>query len=125
MLRFLLLGLLVQAAPAGQSSSERPRKNPFSHTRESVERGRQLYGKHCTPCHDPKGKPLLPRDPGATRPADLTRPADWVHGASDAEVFDTIREGTEEMRGFGDKLADEEIWRIVHFLRSLAPKESR
>jgi mono/diheme cytochrome c family protein len=104
------------------SLAQEPRTNPFPQTRKSIDLGRQIYLKHCVKCHDPKGKPIVPEDPGATRPADLTQPKDWVHGTRDHEMLDTLRDGTEEMPGFKDKLRDEEIWRVIHFLRSLWPK---
>jgi len=105
------------------SLAQEPRTNPFPQTRKSIDLGRQIYLKHCVKCHDPKGKPIVPEDPGATRPADLTQPKDWVHGTRDHEMLDTLRDGTEEMPGFKDKLRDEEIWRVIHFLRSLWPKD--
>jgi mono/diheme cytochrome c family protein len=105
------------------SLAQEPRTNPFPQTRKSIDLGRQIYLKHCVKCHDPKGKPIVPEDPGATRPADLTQPKDWVHGTRDHEMLDTLRDGTEEMPGFKDKLRDEDIWRVIHFLRSLWPKD--
>jgi mono/diheme cytochrome c family protein len=114
------LCLALANASFGQAS----RKNPFPQTRRSIDLGRQIYLKHCVTCHDSKGKPVIPEDPGAARPADLTQPKDWVHGTRDDEMFETLREGTEEMPGFKDKLRDEEIWRVIHFLRSLWPKDS-
>jgi mono/diheme cytochrome c family protein len=111
-------------ALANASFAQASRTNPFPQTRKSIDLGRQIYLKHCVKCHDRKGKPIVPEDPGATRPADLTQPKDWVHGTRDHEMFDTLRDGTEEMPGFKDKLRDEDIWRVIHFLRSLWPKGS-
>ena len=99
--------------------------NPFPHTIKSIAAGRQLYLKHCTNCHDPKGKPVVPADSGAALPADLTQPKNWVHGMTDPEMFDTLMEGTEEMAGFKDKLRANEIWHVIHFVRSLWPRDQR
>ena len=120
MLRTSVLVWLLAGSPTPQA-----RTNPFPHTARSIEAGRRIYLEHCTRCHDAKGKPVLPTDPGATRPADLTRPKEWEHGMTDGEMFDTLREGTEEMAGFKDKLSDDEIWRVIHFVRSLWPEELR
>ena len=122
----LLLWLAIAACtPFFQMPRERPRANPFPHTTKSIQVGRQIYLKHCATCHDPKGKPVVPADPGAARPADLTQPKNWVHGMTDPEIFDTLMEGTEEMAGFKDKLRDNEVWHVVHFVRSLWPREQR
>jgi len=99
--------------------------NPFPETSASIEAGRRIYVAQCTQCHDAKGKPVVPAEPGATKPADLTRPKDWVHGMSAAAMFETLREGTEEMAGFKGKLRDEEIWRVIIFVRSLWPEDLR
>ena len=112
----LLLGLAVWLQTAA---------NPFPETPASIAAGRRVYVTHCTQCHDVKGKPVVPAEPGATKPADLTRPKDWVHGMSAAAMFETLREGTEEMAGFKEKLRDEEIWRVILFVRSLWPEEMR
>ena len=45
---------------------------------------------------------------------------DWLHGGSDAQIFHTISAGVEGTRmvAFGGALPDEEIWRIIAYLRS-------
>jgi mono/diheme cytochrome c family protein len=120
----LLLWLAIaNPTPFFQAPTERPHTNPFPHTTRSIQVGRQIYLNHCTNCHDSKGKPVLPADSGAARPADLTRPKNWVHGMTDPEMFDTIMEGTEEMTGFKDKLRDNDVWYVIHFVRSLWPRK--
>lgn len=122
----LLLWLALAACDAFfQTPRERPRTNPFPHTAKSIQVGRQIYLKHCANCHDLMGKPVLPADPGAARPADLTQPKNWVHGMTDPEMFDTLMEGTEEMAGFRDKLRDNDIWYVIHFVRSLWPRNQK
>lgn len=122
---FLLWLAIATCAPFFQTPPERSRTNPFPHTAKSIQMGRQLYLKHCASCHDPNGKPVVPVDPGAARPADLTQPKNWVHGMTDPEMFDTLMEGTEEMAGFKDKLRDNEIWHVIHFVRSLWPRNQK
>jgi hypothetical protein len=45
----------------------------------------------------------------------------WQHRGSDGEIFLVIRDGvTADMQGDGDKIADEDIWHLVDYIRSLA-----
>ncbi|MDE2905752.1 MAG: c-type cytochrome [Acidobacteriota bacterium] len=47
----------------------------------------------------------------------------WQHGSSDGEIFAVIRDGVGPdfaMDAFGGPLADEEIWHVVNYIRSLA-----
>jgi mono/diheme cytochrome c family protein len=45
---------------------------------------------------------------------------DWLHGGSDAEVFHTISQGVPGTRmvAFGGAIPDDDIWRIVAYLKS-------
>jgi mono/diheme cytochrome c family protein len=44
----------------------------------------------------------------------------WLHGGSDAEIFQTISKGVpgSRMMPFGGALKDPDIWRLVGYLRS-------
>ena len=55
------------------------------------------------------------------RPSNLADPL-WRHGGSDGEIFVAIRDGIGPdfaMDAFGGPLADEEIWHVVNYVRSL------
>jgi mono/diheme cytochrome c family protein len=104
---------------------EGARANRFPYTHRSIDAGRQIYLKHCVACHNPKGKPVPRADPGATRPADLTMPEEWVHGMKDHEMLDTLLDGTEEMLGFRGKLPEDDLWHVIRFVQSLWPEELR
>jgi mono/diheme cytochrome c family protein len=56
-------------------------------------------------------------------PADFTD-ADWVHGGTDGEIFAMIRDGARgtAMRGFATRMKPEEMWNVVNYMRTLAPK---
>lgn len=45
---------------------------------------------------------------------------DWLHGGSEAEIFHTITHGVPGTRmvAFGGAIPDEDIWRIVAYLKS-------
>lgn len=44
----------------------------------------------------------------------------WSHGSSDQEIFDTVSGGVPatQMQAFGGKLPDEDLWKLVAYLRS-------
>ena len=96
------------------------------YTRKSIARGKQFYLTSCVECHDQDGKGLGRRDFSGTPPSDLTDPSVWLHGASPAAIFATIRDCTkEDMPPFKGKLKDADIWHIVNFVRSLWPEDKR
>ena len=98
-------------------------KNPITTSAESVAMGKQAYTRLCAPCHGTSaegsaGNDLIPASP------DLTD-AMWDHGATDGEVFASIKNGIApefNMTPFKDRLKDDEIWNVVNYLRSIAKK---
>jgi mono/diheme cytochrome c family protein len=99
-------------------------KNPVSANAASIAAGRKLFEAQCASCHgttgkgDGKGGALL-KPP----PADLTDAA-WKHGNSDGEIFALIRDGAKQtgMRAYGGRIAPQDIWNLVNYLRTLGPK---
>ena len=55
---------------------------------------------------------------------DLTD-AQWDHGSTDGEIYAAIKRGLPPtmMAGFDGRIPDDEIWSIVHYIRSLAPQK--
>jgi len=99
-------------------------KNPVPANAASVAAGRKLYDAQCASCHGAAGKgdgkggaQLKPA------PSDFTD-ASWKHGSSDGEIFTLIREGAKQtgMRGYGGRVAPQDIWHLVNYLRTLGPK---
>jgi mono/diheme cytochrome c family protein len=77
-----------------------------------VERGRALFVGTCGAyCHH------MTPGPGD---APFLFDCDWLHGGSDAEIFNTISKGVPNTRmvAFGGALPDQDIWRLVTYLRS-------
>ena len=56
-------------------------------------------------------------------PADLTD-TEWKLGSSDGDIFVVIRDGSKQtsMRAYGEKIAPNDIWHLVNYLRSLGPQ---
>lgn len=101
---------------AGQSS-------PLAANAENLDAGRKLFAANCASCHGvsgqgdgPAGKALNPR------PANIARFA-RMPMASDAYLYWTISEGGvpvgSAMPPFKDALREEEIWKIIEFLRKM------
>ncbi len=111
--RSLPLILLVVSVCAAQQG----RENPFHGSAEDIDAGRATFRIYCSPCHGIGAE-------GATGP-DLTRGV-YEGGDSDADLFDAISDGVAgtEMTGFGGRMNDNTIWRLVAYVRSVARKET-
>jgi mono/diheme cytochrome c family protein len=90
-------------------------KNPVAASAASIEAGRKLYEEHCADCH------------GNTGRGDGYEGEGLDEKPSDGEMFVVIRDGAgrkSEMKGFGKRLTTRQIWSVVNFVRTLAPKNS-
>ncbi len=110
--------LLLVAVTAGRASgNEAPAAgaDPVPALLKSppdVERGRALFVGTCGAyCHH------MTPGPGD---APYLFDCDWLHGGSDAEIFHTIATGVPNTRmvAFGGALPDEDIWRLVAYVKS-------
>ena len=127
MARFMIF-LVLSAAVAGSreaalAASAETLQSPVAYSEESVRAGRKTYLRLCQYCHGQDGRAQANPDFDAPN---LRRPQEWRNGTSDERLFLSIRDGVgHEMPPFRAQLADEQIWRIVHFLRSIGPRERR
>lgn len=110
----------------GRMSSEEARKlkSKVPFTKESIAKGRTLFARNCTACHGNDGKAQVDVVANAT---DLTDPKVWGSGTSEGEIFRSIRDGAgDTMPPFKSQLrAEEEMWHLVNFIRSLWPESMR
>ena len=134
-----LLGLVMAAAvPSGGDDApwtappeEHAKVNPLVPSNDALKRGRALFLKHCSTCHGQQGRGDGPAAAfGMVSPRDLTSPA--VQGRlSDGEMFWKIskgrRMGSEVLMPPGEEKVGkvEDRWRLVLFVRSLAPTQSQ
>lgn len=108
----VLIGIAAAlACSAPESPVARHAKDPAS-----LKRGKSLFVGTCGAyCHG-----LQPGHRDAPYLFDCV----WKHGSSDLEIFEVIRAGVPQtrMQGFADRLpeGDEDIWRLVAFLKSKA-----
>jgi mono/diheme cytochrome c family protein len=121
---WFVVSVSVAAQNIGGSAEGKALKNPVAPAAASVTTGQQLYQKNCQFCHGPKGLgdgPLAPKD---SKPANLTD-AKWDRGSTDGEIFKVIMEGAGpdfKMKGVKGRIADNDVWHIVNYLRSIAAK---
>jgi mono/diheme cytochrome c family protein len=89
-------------------------------TADTVSDGQMYYGSLCAGCHGydartptPLGLALNPHAPSLAAPG--------VQRWSDAELFVIIRDGIRlsGMPGFGGSERSDQIWALVHYVRSL------
>jgi cytochrome c oxidase cbb3-type subunit 3 len=118
----LAVVLLAGTIAAAQDAASL--KNPTAPTAESVAAGKAIYLRKCANCHATNGR----GSPGN----DLTPPAptlvgNLLHGSSDGEIFNTIKNGVAPEfnmaawgQGEGDNhLSDAEIWNVVNYVKTL------
>jgi cytochrome c oxidase cbb3-type subunit 3 len=115
--RIVLCFLVCLSLAAGQEGQDRldtgdrdlPEKNPY-HSPADLATGRQYFLGHCAQCHGPEGE--------GGRGVNLTT-GHYRLGASDRELFMTIRKGVRGAEMPGSRLSQAEIWRIVTYVRRL------
>jgi mono/diheme cytochrome c family protein len=106
------------AIPAGMIAfeSSAPRVPPL--TRELISRGRERYHVFCAPCHaelgDGRGM-IVQRG----FPAPPSFHTDAVRALTPQQVYDAISNGYGVMYSFADRIAPEDRWAIVAYVRAL------
>ena len=112
------------AQDVGGSAEGKKMKNPVNPTANTLKTGLTLYQKNCRFCHGTDAKGNGPMAPEGSHPPDLTDDK-WDRGSTDGEIFLVIRDGAGPkfvMKGYKNKLTENDIWSIVSFLRSLQGK---
>lgn len=104
----VLLALLAAPLllPAQQS-------NPFAGSADDIDVGRGTFRIYCSPCHGIHAQ--------GGRGPDLTLGV-YEAGETDADLHRVISGGVDgtEMPGYGERMNEDSIWRIVAYIRSAA-----
>lgn len=93
-------------------------ENPLENSEKIISAGKQIFSQLCAVCHGKTGK-----GDGITasalnpKPADLT--SKGVQEQSDGAIYWKIREGRPPMPAFENQLSEQQVWAIVHYIRSL------
>ncbi len=83
---------------------------PYMGDAAAIAEGKKLFDRNCAECHGD--------GTGGSGP-DLTD-NEWLCGGSDAQIFATVSNGRPGgMPSWSSDLKDDEIWKIIAFIRSL------
>ena len=109
---------------AAETAAAKALKNPVAADATSVDSGRGVYAKFCRSCHGAEGKGDGPGGAALkdVKPADFTD-AKWDHGATDGEIFTTIKNGVGpkfDMDSWDGRIQDREIWNLVNYIKTLS-----
>jgi len=118
----IFLGLIAGASPVTAqiaSPAATVTQNPLAGDPKAITDGAVLFRQECAFCHGVSAR-------GGMRGPDLTT-GSWTHGGSDADVSATITGGVPGTAMPPNKLTEDEVWRIVSYLRTLekAPAATR
>lgn len=93
-------------------------QNPLENSERVLNAGKQIYAQLCSVCHGKFGA-----GDGITAAALQPKPANFLTSAfqeqTDGAIYYKISEGRPPMPGFKTQISDQQIWAIVHYLRSL------
>ena len=100
----------IMSWEAAAQAPEEPLQNPYAGDDDAIAEGQIFFRSFCWGCHGRKER-------GGKAP-DLLKPQ-WLHGWSEEGVFHTISNGRPGtgMQKFGGKLTEEEIWRMISYIR--------
>jgi putative heme-binding domain-containing protein len=115
----LVLGPLSLVLGQGSAAKDKDASAKSAEREAALAEGQALFRGLCSGCHGGAGR-------GGKGP-DLTGDR-WIHGDKDEDLARVIREGVPRttMKKFGDGLKEEQIHRVIAYIRSLAraPGES-
>jgi len=114
----LLLGLGCSGDLAARLEA-RDQPNPIPYGAQSLTRGRALFLEHCERCHGPRG--LGDGPDAATLEGGVGNLAERGAALREGSIAYKIAHGQERMPAFRDSLAQDEIWDLTNYVRSLAP----
>lgn len=122
----IALALTAQVGLAAEPASPeeaRGLRNPVTYTTDVARAGRRTYLRLCQYCHGADGRAQA--NPDFEAPS-LRDPREWRYGTTDGELFVSIRDGAgHEMPPFGKQLTEEQVWQLVHYVRSIGPEDLR
>ncbi len=125
---FVVVAVLVEGSSNADDEWKAPasavtKKNPIPADEQSVALGKEIYVQNCLPCHGISGKGDGPASQALEkRPRNLTDPK-FMNGQTDGAFFWKISEGRGPMPQWKDALPEEDLWRVINYIRTLASKK--
>jgi mono/diheme cytochrome c family protein len=93
-------------------------KNPVASNDANNKQGAALYNKHCASCHGKTGLGDGVKARGLkTFPGDFTSAE--FQKQTDGEIFYKTKFGRGEMPKYEGKVPDQDIWKMVNFMRTI------
>jgi mono/diheme cytochrome c family protein len=114
----LSVSLAAQPKPWVVPANFKAMKNPVAQSDASAKLGMGFFTKNCASCHGKTGlgdgvkARTLKDSPGDFSKADF-------QSSSDGDIFYRTKTGRGDMPKYEGKLADEDIWNIVNYVRTL------
>jgi mono/diheme cytochrome c family protein len=118
----------------GNTTNQEPATltNPVASTPESIAAGKKAYDANCAACHGNMAQGAVKagisisiiEEQGGKQPPDLTDDQ-YDYGASDEEIYRIIKKGIPPtmMAAWDGRIPDNDVWAIINYLRTLAPKK--
>jgi mono/diheme cytochrome c family protein len=114
----LSAALVAQPKPWVVPDNFKAMKNPVAKSDASTKAGMALYTKNCASCHGKTGAgDGVKARSIKTNPGDFAKPV--FQNLADGEIFYKTKTGRGDMPKYDGKLADDEIWNLVNYLRTL------
>ncbi|MEK7382390.1 MAG: cytochrome c, partial [Elusimicrobiota bacterium] len=107
-----------KATPEDAARAGRELANPLKSTPENLERGAQVYGAYCFPCHGPGGNgdgPVTKR--GVPAPPSLF--GDKARTMADGKMYHIVSLGQGNMAAYAAQIERDDRWRAVLHVRAL------
>jgi mono/diheme cytochrome c family protein len=119
--------LAMAGLDAAQSKTAAVTPNAPAATPKTIAAGEKLFRAHCSRCHGSDARGDGPEAPPGSHPPNLTDDT-WLHGSTDGDILNVIRNGVGpkfDMKGFRSRFTTDEMWSLVHYLRSIHASGSR
>lgn len=95
-------------------------RNPLTPTPESIAEGHRLYNINCSPCHGEKGLGDGTIVADGKFPPPPSYDSERIKTTPDGKLFYSIRYGKNLMGAYGTTLSPEQIWKVVHYVRTVS-----
>jgi len=105
--------------PEGYEAAGVEVKSPLTITAETIEQGRNLYGKFCVVCHGEQGKgdgSIVANGKFPGPPPSYSGP---LKDLSEGKMFHTITYGKGLMGSHASQLSKEERWKVISYVQTL------
>ncbi len=95
-------------------------KNPIPFSKSVLAEGNTLYNINCTPCHGDNGLGDGSIVAAGKFPPPPSYNSDRIKTTPDGKLFYSIRYGKNLMGAYGTVLTPKQIWKVVHYIRSVS-----